>query len=96
MSNQSECKQEAGAFRPVIDRNKCEGKSDCVRVCPVGVFAVETLPQNLRIGISLKGKINGFVHRWQQAILVNPNACEVCGLCVSACPEDAITLKRVQ
>lgn len=96
MSNQSECKQEAGAFHPVIDRNKCEGKSDCVRACPVDVFAVETLPQNLRIGLSLKGKINGFVHRWQQAILVNPNACEACGLCVSACPEDAITLKRVQ
>ena len=28
----------------MIDRNRCEGKADCVRVCPVGVFAVDTLP----------------------------------------------------
>ena len=28
------------SFRPVMDRNRCEGKADCVRVCPTGVFTV--------------------------------------------------------
>ena len=95
MSASTECKQEPGAFRPVIDRNRCEGKADCARVCPVGVFFVATLPRNMRGGLSVKGNIKGFVHRWQQALLVNESACEACGLCVSACPENAIELERV-
>jgi 4Fe-4S ferredoxin len=89
-----ECKQAPGVFQPVIDRNRCEGKADCVRVCPTGVFKVGTLPKTLRVELNLKGKIKGFVHRWQQALLVNPSACEACGLCVSHCPEKAITLVR--
>lgn len=94
LSNSIECKQQPGAFRPVIDRNRCEGKADCVQVCPVSVFAVGTLPKEQRSGLSVKGKIKGFVHQWQQALLINPDACEACGLCVDACPEDAITLSR--
>ena len=27
-----------GRVVPVIDRRKCEGKQDCVRVCPYHVF----------------------------------------------------------
>lgn len=88
------CTHEAGAFRPVIDRNRCEGKAACVRVCPVSVFTVGTLPQPQRAGLSVRGRLKGFAHRWQQALLVNPDACEACGLCVKACPEHAITLTR--
>jgi NAD-dependent dihydropyrimidine dehydrogenase PreA subunit len=95
LSSPTECKQEAGVFRPVIDRNRCEGKADCVRVCPVSVFAVATLPKEQRSALSVRGKLKGFAHRWQQAVLINPNACEACGLCVAACPENAITLARV-
>lgn len=94
MSTENGCKQEAGQFVPVINRNRCEGKGDCVTVCPVQVFAVTTLPKEERAGLSMIGKIKGFAHGWQQAILANPNACEACGLCVSACPEKAITLAR--
>ena len=89
-----ECKQAPGTFRPVIDRNRCEGKADCVRVCPVSVFAVATLPKSERAGLGLRGRIKGMAHRWQQAVLVNADACEACGLCVKACPEDALTLAR--
>ena len=78
----------------MIDHNRCEGKADCVRVCPTGVFAVGTLPEAQRGGLSLKGKLKGFAHKWQQAILVQPGACEACGLCAKACPEHAITLAR--
>jgi len=96
VSKFTECEQAAGAFHPVIDRNRCEGKADCVRVCPVDVFAVAPLPKELRVGRSLKGKLKGFAHRWQQAVLANENACGACGLCASACPEKAIGLERVQ
>ena len=88
------CPQPAGEFRPVIDRNRCEGQGDCVRVCPTGVFAVATLPRAARAGLSLKGRLKGLVHRWQQAVLLNPANCEACGLCVRECPESALTLER--
>ena len=88
------CKHEPGEFRPVVDRNRCEGKADCVRVCPTSVFAVGTLPAEQRVGLSLKGRLKGFAHQWQQAVLVNPGNCEACGLCIAACPEGALTLER--
>jgi len=81
-------------FIPVIDRNRCEGKSDCVRVCQYSVFTVETLPEDQRAGLSFIGKLKGSAHQWQQALLVSPDACHACGLCVQACPERAITLTR--
>ncbi len=95
MTNGAQCKHPAGTFQPVINRNRCEGKGPCVEVCPFNVFKVATLPQELRSGLSIIGSIKGFAHRWQQALLINPNACEACGLCVKACPEKAITLARV-
>lgn len=94
MLNGSQCKQQAGKFQPVINRNRCEGKGDCVEVCPFTVFEVVTLPKNQRSGLSIIGMIKGFAHQWQQAQVINPSACEACGLCVKACPEHAITLIR--
>lgn len=94
MDKNADCKQLAGVLRPVIDRNRCEGKGDCEQVCPEAVFAIGTLPVSLRSGMSVKGRIKGFAHRWQQALLVNADACRACGLCVTACPESAITLAR--
>jgi len=89
-----ECKQAAGAFAPVIDRNRCEGKEECVKVCPYQVFSMKTVPREERSTLTLRGKIKGYVHKWHQAYAVNSAACHACGLCVSACPEKAITLVR--
>ena len=57
MTQQPECKQQPGEFQLVIDRNRCEGKADCERVCPVAVFKVDTLPKDQRSGLSFKGKL---------------------------------------
>jgi 4Fe-4S ferredoxin len=88
------CKADAGVFTPLIDRNRCEGKGDCERVCPYGVFKVGTLAAVDRGGLSLVGKLKGFGHRWQQALLVNADGCRACGLCVASCPERALKLVR--
>lgn len=95
LATKNECQHEPGTFVPAIDRNRCEGKAACVTVCPVGVFKVFTLPKEMRSGLSLRGKLKGFAHKWQQAELVNAAKCEACGLCLKACPEGAITLARV-
>jgi NAD-dependent dihydropyrimidine dehydrogenase PreA subunit len=92
---ETDCKQVPGVFRPVIDRNRCEGKKECVAVCPYHVFTMATVAPDLRRGLSLRGKLKGFAHRWQQAFASNAGACHACGLCVAACPEKAITLSRV-
>jgi len=91
----TQCKQEPGRFVPVINRNRCEGKQDCVDICPYNVFEMGTLPKDQRGGLNLQGRIKGFIHSWQQAFAVNAEACHACGLCVAACPEKAITLSRV-
>ena len=88
------CKQPPGRFIPVIDRNRCEGKGDCVAVCPKNVFALDVLPKQERADLSFLGKVKGFAHGWKQAFLPHANACEACALCVDACPENAITLMR--
>jgi 4Fe-4S ferredoxin len=94
MPETNECKQDPGVFIPVIDRNRCEGKADCVPACPYNIFKVDTLPSELRTGLTFIGKLKGTAHGWQQAILVHPEQCRACGLCVKACPEHAITLSR--
>jgi 4Fe-4S ferredoxin len=94
MTSPRDCMQPAGVYAPVIDRNRCEGKAQCVQVCPTGVFVVGTLPRAERARLSLRGRLRGFAHRWQQALLAEPGACESCGKCVAACPEQAISLAR--
>ena len=90
------CKQPSGAFAPVIDTGRCEGKADCVRVCPYDVFAVRTLTAEERGNLSFLTRVKVAVHGGKQAFVVNAGQCEACGLCVAACPEHAIKLARLQ
>ncbi len=91
---EAQCAQEPGIFRPVIDRNRCEGKEDCVAVCPYQVFSIGTVAPEQRRGLTLMGKLKGYTHKWQQSFALNADACHACGLCVAACPEKAIRLSR--
>jgi len=86
------CK-EAGRLRPRVDLAKCEGKSDCVRVCPYDVFVVDVLPVEQRASLSFFARLKSFAHGHKKAFVVKPDDCHACGLCVQACPEKAITLR---
>ncbi len=83
-----------GRLRPLIDRNRCEGKSECVKVCPYEVFEMTTLDREQRRSLSLLGRLKGLAHRYRQAAAVRADQCHGCGLCVSVCPEKAIRLVK--
>jgi len=86
------CRGEPGKVAPVVDRNRCEAKEDCVRVCPYDVFEIRPLSRSDRATLSLLGKLKAWAHGNRQAFVVRPDACHACQLCVEACPEDALTL----
>jgi 4Fe-4S ferredoxin len=88
------CK-EPGRVAPVIDRNRCEGKQDCVAVCPYSVFEMGVLTEAERKELSLLGRMKAWAHGYRQAYAVRPDQCHACGLCVTACPERAIKLAKV-
>jgi 4Fe-4S ferredoxin len=85
------CK-DSGVLVPVIDRNRCEGKADCERVCPYHVFEIGKLDTDTRRALSVVGRVKAFAHGYRQAFAVRADQCHGCGLCVTACPEHAIKL----
>jgi 4Fe-4S ferredoxin len=94
MSGKKECKQ-PGLVVPVIDRNRCEGKKDCVEVCPYGVFEMGKLGEAERGELTTLGRVRAFFHGYKQAFALHAERCQACGLCVSGCPEKAIKLRPV-
>jgi 4Fe-4S ferredoxin len=90
--NQETCKHSPGEYRPQIDRDRCEGKDDCVRVCPVNVFEVRRLTLEERKALAFLSRLKAAAHGNRQSFAARAELCEGCGLCVKACPERAITL----
>jgi 4Fe-4S ferredoxin len=88
------CRAEPGSWVPTVDRARCEGKRDCVDVCPYSVFEVgpideqeyRAMPFFTRLKLAMHGKKTSYTPR--------ASACQACGLCVVACPEEAISLVR--
>ena len=92
MSERDACTGVPGHLAPVVDRNRCEAKEECIRVCPYSVFEMRRLSREERTGMSLLGRLKSAAHKNRQAVVVNPEACHACNLCVEACPEKAIQL----
>jgi NAD-dependent dihydropyrimidine dehydrogenase PreA subunit len=87
-----DCKEEPGEIFPVVNFGKCEGKADCVAVCPENVFAIRRIePDDFQfLGPLQKLKLR--LHGMAVAYTPNADACRACGLCIAACPERAISL----
>lgn len=94
MSVSAECK-EAGRLVPIIDASRCEGKEDCVEVCPYDVFDVRKLTDSERNALGVLARFKVFVHGGKQAFATRAADCHACGKCVTACPEKAIKLRAV-
>ncbi|MFM0056141.1 ferredoxin family protein [Paraburkholderia phytofirmans] len=88
----AECKQEPGVIAPVVDLTRCEGKGDCMEVCPENVFAIRRIDELDYRGLDLMHRLKLRVHGMKVAYTPNAQACRSCGLCVTACPERAIKL----
>jgi NAD-dependent dihydropyrimidine dehydrogenase PreA subunit len=91
----SDCRATAGQFVPVIDRAKCEGKADCVEVCPFHVFEVRRMADADFTKLGVFAKLKSMAHARKTAYTPLASACQACGRCVAACPEQAIKLARV-
>ena len=86
------CAAEPGGYRVLVDRARCEGKGDCVDVCPYGVFELGRLPDEEFAKLGPLGKLKSVVHGRKTAFTPRAEACRACGLCVVACPEKALAL----
>ena len=89
-----DCRAEAGTYRPVVARSRCEGKSDCDDVCPNSVFEVRRIDDADFAALSLLGLLKSMAHGRQTAYTPAEDRCRACGLCVVACPEHAISLVK--
>ena len=88
------CRSDAGDLAPVIDLARCEGKADCLRVCPYDVFEVRVASAAERKSLGPLSQLKSLAHGHKKAFAVHPDQCHACGLCVEACPETAIRLLR--
>ncbi|WP_031236256.1 4Fe-4S dicluster domain-containing protein [Asticcacaulis sp. AC460] len=90
----SKCSEDPGVITPVIDPSRCDGKAECVDVCPYDVFDLGILPPEQRTGLGFMTKVKGTLNGWKQGLVVHGDQCRACGLCVVACPEKAIRLSK--
>lgn len=90
------CKHEPGVIVPLVSLKRCEGKGDCAEVCPENVFEIRRIDEDDYRSLGTLGKLKLRVHGMKVAYTPNADACRACGLCVSACPEHAITLAKMR
>lgn len=96
LAAQAACRGVPHATAPVVDPARCEGKAECVRVCPYNVFEVRRMEDEDFAGLGLFSKLKSLVHGRKMAYTPRADECLACGLCVKACPEQAITLVKIE
>ena len=102
LRERAECRPEEAVevpsplLRPVVDRSRCEGKRDCVEVCPYDVFEVRRMDDADFERLGWLARLKSRAHGRRTAYVVRGDACRMCGLCVVACPERAIQLRPVR
>jgi 4Fe-4S ferredoxin len=93
-STSANWKAQPGELTPVVDRSKCEGKAECVEVCPFHVFEVRRIEDVDFAELGVFAKLKSVAHGRKTAYTPRASACEACGKCVEACPEKAIKLAK--
>ncbi len=91
----AKCRVPPGAYIPSVDRRSCEGKATCVTVCPYAVFEVRKIDGDEYRSLPVLARLKLLAHGKKTAYTPRADACRACGLCVEACPEDAIKLVQV-
>lgn len=81
-----------GILYPIVDFNKCSGKGPCVQVCPYNVYEMRQIENEDRILLNFIGKLKTRFNE-NKAYVIDADACNACGLCVTACTEKAIKLR---
>jgi NAD-dependent dihydropyrimidine dehydrogenase PreA subunit len=90
-----DCRAAPGTMVPRIDRDRCEGKADCLDVCPYDVFEVRQIDEADFVRLSFFGRLRSRAHGRMTAYTPGAADCHACGLCVVACPEQAIELVAI-
>jgi 4Fe-4S ferredoxin len=70
---------------------RCEAETVCVQVCPNDVFEVRRIDDADYRGLTRLGRVR-VLARGKKMAYVTADLCRACGLCVVACPQDAISL----
>ena len=90
------CKNVQGKVIPEINWNKCESDELCAKACPHQVLKMEKITKQQYSKLTFFGKLKTHTHSWKKAMVVNPEQCFGCGICLNTCPEGAIKLIRCE
>gem|GEM_PF-460356 len=88
------CDDQPGRIMPVVNMLRCETKGPCLEVCPYSVFEIRPLKKEEWDSLTWFPRMKIWFGGGRQSFVAQPDSCQACGICVTACPEKAITLKK--